>query len=151
VSGPRADLAAAALGGGWFFVLLVPTWTRGWLLARGNDIPWNVAFLALSGVLVARLFRRSIARSDTVLGDLGRAVVLPLAGCVVYLTLWNAREWWPPAGTANLHDSLVVYPWGLVSVLLGFWIVIPYGYLCQRTMRRVLETHESSSAQVGRD
>jgi hypothetical protein len=128
---------AAALGAGWFVVLQISPWTSDWLRESARALPWNVAFLALSSVVMARLARPFILSAESQAADVGRAVLLPLAGCVVYLTLWNARSW--IGGSAiNLHDSLILYPWGVVAVALSFWVVVPYGYFCQRVMRRVL-------------
>jgi hypothetical protein len=139
----RADLAAVLLGVGWFAVLLIPPWTRSWLLEERGAVPGHLALLAVSSVIVARVGRRFVARADSLAADLWRAVVMPAAGCLVYLTLWNFREWLrPPRGVANLHDTLVLYLWGPVAVALSGYVVVPYGYCCQRVMRSLLQNHE---------
>lgn len=130
---------AALLGAGWFLVLLVPPVTREWLLAGRNQAGLHVSLLVASSVAVAWLFRGIIARAETWRAHLVRAATIPLAGCVIYLTLWNvwslSRDAWRGYGL-NLHDALVLYVWGLGSAVAAWYVMIPYGLLCQYVMNR---------------
>ena len=132
---------AALLGLGWFVVLLIPPWTRTWLLERGWILR-QVLLLVASSVILAFLFRNHIARAQGTFADLARGAALPYVGCVIYLTLWNALAWirqWMFGGLTSLYDSLILYPWGLSYALISCWVIIPYGYFCQRMMKRALE------------
>lgn len=133
----RYVAAAAALGAGWFVVLLLPAMTRDWLLAA----PWrNGGLLVVSSVLVAVALRRFIASAETTGQDLLRAVLMPLAGAVVYLTLCNAAIWAESlirGGLANAHDTLSLYVMGLAATVLSCFVVVPYGWLCQTVMNRL--------------
>ena len=124
-------VTAAALGAGWFVVLLIPGVTRGWLLENGWQ---NLAFLIVSSVLVAVMCRRFIARADGLRDHLFRAAVLPLLGCFVFLTLWNAWIWIGSHGVANIHDTLSLYLMGMAAAVWSFFVVGPYGLLCERIM-----------------
>jgi hypothetical protein len=127
-------LTACALGAGWFVVLLIPGLTRGWLLAD----PWlNLGCLATASACVAVAWRRFIADADTLGAHLVRAVVIPYGGCLVFLTLLAAVFW----GRALLdgepmtvHDTASLYVSGVSAAAVSFFVVIPYGLLCQYVM-----------------
>jgi hypothetical protein len=130
----RFVATAAALGAGWFVVLLVPGVTREWLLA--GWLP-SLACLVAASVLVALPARRWIARAETFGARLLRAVLVPAAGCVLYLTLWAALaglRGLAGGETLNAHDLLSLYATGLAAAAASFWVVVPYGYLCQVAM-----------------
>jgi hypothetical protein len=134
----RYLVTAAFLGAGWFVVLLIPTWTRQWLLEDRGSIVGHVAALALASMLVAWIFRHYIGGADGLGQNLKRALLLPYVGCLIYLALWNAltlaravAHGWSP----EVHDMLVLFPWGLGSALAAFFVVIPYGLLCQVLMK----------------
>ena len=128
---------AAALGIGWFVVLLLPGMTREWLLASAFQ---NLACLVAASVIVALLCRRFIQGADTLGGDVLRAAVIPYLGCLVYLTLWAALLWMRSVifgGLANLHDTLSLYVMGLTAAAVSFFVVIPYGLFCQYVMKSI--------------
>ena len=133
----RYCATAGALGVGWFGVLLVPRLTREWLLA---DVPQNLACLVVASVVVAVVCRRYIDRADTLGDHLVRAVVIPYLGCIVFLSLAAALLWmrrFLHGGLANLHDTVSLYVMGLTATTLSFFVVIPYGLLCQYVMSSV--------------
>jgi hypothetical protein len=76
--------AAAALGCGWFVVLLVPSVTREWLLA---DIFQNLGCLVIASIIIAVAARKFISSADSFGEHLLRATVIPYLGCLLYLTL----------------------------------------------------------------
>jgi hypothetical protein len=139
----RYVITAALLGLGWYAVLLVPPWTRDWLRQDRNwtGIPLNGALLMVTSVVVAWAFRRFIAGAQDFRQHLLRAAVMPYAGCVVYLTLWNAVAWTSDLShgvRGSVHDSLVIYPWGLAYALIACFVVVPYGLACQYAMSAAL-------------
>jgi hypothetical protein len=139
----RYCTTAAALGAGWFVVLLVPGMTRQWLLA---DIGRNLGCLAVASVVIAVVCRGFIGGADSFGGRLLRAVVVPFLGCFVFLTLWTALLWVPSlvlGGLANLHDTLSLYVMGLAATAISFYVVVPYGLVCQYVMESVLDGHEA--------
>lgn len=145
--------SAALLGCGWFPILLVPSWTRGWLLSSPRWIAGNVVLLAASSMVLAWLFRGVIAGARARSEHVRNALLLPYAGCVIYLTLWNAATWiegLARGGSTNLHDSLVLYPWGLGYAMAACFVVVPYGYLCQVLMSRAAEPAASSRDRAPR-
>jgi hypothetical protein len=128
---------AAALGVGWFLVLLIPRITREWLLA---EILQNLVCLVVASVVVAVVCRGFIRRADTLGAHLVRAAVIPYVGCIVFLslcavTIW-ARSFWN-GGLANLHDTLSLYVMGLTATTVSVFVVIPYGLLCQYVMNSI--------------
>jgi hypothetical protein len=130
----RYCLTAGVLGVGWFGVLLIPGVTRGWLLAD----PWqNLGCLVAASVLVAVVCRRYIGQAATPGDHLVRAAVIPYLGCLVFLSLWAALLWlrsfWY-GGLANLHDTVSLYVMGMTAAAVSFFVVIPYGLLCQYIM-----------------
>ena len=130
----RYLVTAALLGIGWLPVLLFPSVTRGWLL---EDVPSNVACLMTASVIVAVVFRSFIQRADTFSSHVWRATVVPYAGCAIFLTLWNAMIWIEDlmfGGLANLPDTLSLYAMGFLAASLSFFVVVPYGLLCQYVM-----------------
>jgi len=138
----RYCVTAGALGLGWFLVLLIPGVTRGWLLSSAGV---NIACLIASSVFVALVLRRFIENAETFAEHLLRAAILPLFGCVVFLSLWNAAYWgktllW--GGLANLHDTLSLYVMGMLAAVVSFLVVIPYGLLCQYVMSRELSRRD---------
>lgn len=144
----RYYVTATALGAGWFIVLLIPAWTRQWLLGDRQIVAWHVAGLALSSFLVAYAFKRWIGTADSFASHLRRAAILPYAGCLAYLTLFNIFIWLKQifvGGLTNLYETLILYPWGLSYALIACFVVIPYGLLCQILMSRAL------AAAVARD
>ena len=50
-------------------------------------------------------------------------------------------------GLANLHDTLSLYAMGLMATALSCYVVVPYGYVCQRVMHRLSGIDESSTAR----
>jgi hypothetical protein len=129
--------AAAALGIGWFVVLLLPPLTREWLLA---DILQNLGCLLAASVIIAVMARKFISSADTFGKDLVRATVVPYLGCLVYLSLSAALLWirtFLYGGLANVHDTLSLYVMGLTAAGVSFFVVIPYGLLCQYVMKTI--------------
>ena len=138
----RYFVTAALLGAGWFVVLLIPPWTRQWFLGARRAIGWHIALLTLASVLVAWIFRSYIGGASGTGQHLKRALLLPYAGCFIYLVLWNVLTCiqatsygWP----LEIHDMLVLFPWGLSFALAAFFVVIPYGLLCQYVMVNTLD------------
>ena len=114
----RYGFTAAALGVGWFFVLLIPRITREWLL---GDVLQNLACLMVASVIVALVCREFIDRAETLGAHMVRAVVIPYLGCIVFLSLaaamlWARSIWY--GGLANLHDTVSLYVMGLTATTL---------------------------------
>ena len=127
-------VTAGALGIGWFVVLLVPSVTREWLLA---DILQNLGCLVVASIIVALAARRFISNADTFGEHLLRATEIPYLGCLVYLSLSAGLLWLQTflyGGLANVHDTLSLYVIGLSAAAISFFVVIPYGLLCQYAM-----------------
>ncbi|HUD00576.1 MAG TPA: hypothetical protein VMR88_18945 [Candidatus Polarisedimenticolaceae bacterium] len=115
-------------------VLLVPSVTREWLLA---DILQNLGCLVVASIIVALAARRFISNADTFGEHLLRATVIPYLGCLVYLSLSAGLLWLQTflyGGLANVHDTLSLYVMGLSAAAISFFVVIPYGLLCQYAM-----------------
>lgn len=112
-----------------------------------RNVGQNLALLVVSSVLVAVLCRRFIARADGLGDHLIRAVVLPLLGCFVFLTLWNARIWIGSSGVANIHDTLSLYLMGTAAAVYSCFVVVPYGLLCQRIMNVLVPSGVSSCSR----
>jgi hypothetical protein len=133
----RYCFTAAALGAGWFLVLLIPRITRQWLLA---DVLQNLVCLVVASVVVAVACRGFIDGADTLVAHLVRAAVIPYIGCIVFLSLFAVMLWvrsfWY-GGLANLHDTLSLYVMGLTATTVSLFVVIPYGLLCQYVMNSV--------------
>ena len=51
---------AALLGAGWFAVMLIPSWTRPWLLEERALIVFNLVELMAASVIVAAIFRGAV-------------------------------------------------------------------------------------------
>ncbi len=139
----RYCTTAAALGAGWFGVLLVPGMTRQWLLA---DIGKNLGCLVVASVVIAVVCRGFIGSADTLGSRLLRAVVVPFLGCFVFLTLWTTLLWVPSlvfGGLANLRDTLSLYVMGLTATAISFYVVVPYGLACQYVMKSAHDAMES--------
>lgn len=133
---------AAILGAGWYLVLLLPPWTRAWLTGEPRTAGWSIAELMLTSVIVAALFRRTIQTSHTWGAHMVRALTIPYAGCLVYLTVWNAGVWARTllfGGLANLHDTMAVYVWGTRDALFSCFVVVPYGLVCQVVLKEFLD------------
>ena len=133
---------AGALGLGWLAALLLVPTTRDVLIGNRdnyNSIALNALLLVLTGLIVAWVFRRFITSARSWKGDLLRAVVLPYAGCLIYLTLLILTSWAEGllAGRGFHWHLLALYYWGFLFALAAFLVVIPYGLLCQYVMRRV--------------
>jgi len=132
--------AAAALGIGWFVVLLIPAVTREWLLA---DVFQNLGCLVVTSIIVALAARKFISSADTFGEHLVRATVIPYLGSLVYLSLSAGLIWLNTflyGGLANLHDTLSLYVMGLSAAAVSFFVVIPFGLLCQYAMSSVSNT-----------
>ncbi len=128
---------AAALGIGWFVVLLIPSVTREWLLA---DVFQNLGCLVVASIIVALAARKFISSADTFGEHLLRAAVIPYLGCLVYISLSAGLLWIQTflyGGLANVHETLSLYVMGLSAAAVSFFVVIPYGLLCQYAMRSV--------------
>ena len=133
-------VTAGALGIGWFVVLLVPSVTREWLLA---DIFQNLGCLVVASIIVAVAARKFISSADSFGEHLLRATVIPYLGCLVYISLSAGLLWLNTllyGGLANLHDTLSLYVMGLTAAAVSFFVVIPYGLLCQYAMNSVSNT-----------
>lgn len=148
----RYCVTAGGLGFGWFLVLLIPGITRTWLL---SSVGVNIACLIAASVVVALLLRRFIESAETFPEHLLRAMIVPLVGCFVFLSLWNAAYWgktllW--GGLANIHDTLSLYVMGILAAVVSFLVVIPYGLLCQYVMSREASSRRDTGAlsEVGR-
>ena len=129
-------MTAGVLGLGWFLVLLIPGITRTWLL---SSVGMNIVCLIAASVFVALVFRPFIDRAETFTEHLLRAAVIPLVGCFVFLSLWNAALWGRTllfGGLANIHDTLSLYVMGMLATVVSCLVVIPYGLLCQYVMSR---------------
>jgi hypothetical protein len=77
-----------------------------------------------------------------------RATVIPYLGCIVFLSLSAAMLWtrnFLYGGLANLHDTVSLYVMGLTATTVSFFVVIPYGLLCQYVTSAV----SSSMAREG--
>ena len=132
--------AAGALGIGWFVVLLIPAVTREWLLA---DVFQNLGCLVVTSIIVALAARKLISSADTFGEHLVRATVIPYLGSLVYLSLSAGLIWLNTflyGGLANLHDTLSLYVMGLSAAAVSFFVVIPFGLLCQYAMSSVSNT-----------
>jgi hypothetical protein len=130
----RYCTTAGALGVGWFVVLLVPRATREWLLA---EVALNLVCLVVASILVAVVCRRVIGQATSLGDHLVRAAMIPYLGCFVFLTEWAAVDWTRTlvrGGLANLHDTLSLYAMGMLAAVVCFYVVIPYGLLCQYVM-----------------
>ena len=140
-------MLAAILGAGWFLVLLVPPWTRQWLIGEPRMVGWTMGEMMLTSVIVAATFRRAIQTSDTWGAHVLRALTIPYAGCLIYLTVWNLRVWARTllfGGLANLHDSIAVYYWGTFYALIACFVVVPYGLVCQVALKELLDRTDAS-------
>jgi len=129
---------ALLLGLGWCAILLIPDTTRAWLLTSGDSLMNLLALLATS-VVTARIFRRWITTARSRRANLLRALLIPWAGCVIYLTVYNGYAGamdFLNTGRVNVHDSVVLYYWGFVYVLLVGYVVFPYSFLCQWLLNR---------------
>jgi len=131
---------AGAVGCGWFVVILVPGITREWLLA---DILQNLGCLVVASIIVALAACTFIGSADTFGGHLLRATVIPYLGCLVYLSLSAGLLWLQTflyGGLANVHETLSLYVMGLSAAAISFFVVIPYGLLCQYAMSLLSNT-----------
>lgn len=141
----RYSLTAGVLGVGWFVVLLVPGITRNWLLENPGQ---NLVCLVVTSVVMAVACRRYVARAYTFREHLVRATVLPYAGCFLFLSFWAAMPWvqslWRDS-LANIHDTLSLYGMGMTAAVVSFFVVIPYGLLCQYAMHAASRAAATSS------
>jgi hypothetical protein len=136
----RYCLTASLLGSGWFLVLMVPRITREWLL---GDIWRNLMCLVIASVLAAIVCRGFIRRAETFGDHLIRAALVPYFGCFTFLSLWAALLWTQSllyGGLANAHDTLSLFAMGMTAAAVSFFVVIPYGLLCQYVMHAVLHS-----------
>jgi hypothetical protein len=119
-------------------VLLIPDVSGHFILAEPR---WNVASLVSGSLVIAYLFRAWIAAPGTFSEQVGKAIVITYAGCFVYLTVLNlsltAVESFRFGATARLQDWLSRYFWGMLAALSAFYVVIPYGVVCQLVMNRI--------------
>ena len=62
---------------------------------------------------------------------------------------WSCRLLWVPSlvfgGWADLRDTLSLYVMGLTATAISFYVVVPYGLVCQYVMESVFDTHEACS------
>ena len=140
-------LLAAVLGAGWFLVLLIPTWTRSWLIGEPRMIGWTMGEMVVTSVIVAAIFKRAIQLSDSWGAHILRSLTIPYAGSFVYLTVWNARVWTRTllfGGLANLHDTMAVYYWGMCYAVVACFVVVPYGLLCQVVLKEFLDRADAN-------
>lgn len=130
-------LAASALGAGWMLVLAVPKLTGGFIQLSPR---WNVASLIIASIIVAYLFRSWISKPGSPGAQVGRAMVITYAGCVVYLTLFNLvseAESLRFGATEGFRDWLSRYLWGTIAALCACYVVVPYGIFCQLALNRI--------------
>lgn len=138
--------AASILGAGWLLVLLIPRMTGQWIRVGPQ---WSVAPLILGSILTAHLFRNWISRARTTREQLLRALVIPYAGCLIYLTLLNVfieAENLRIGAHITAHNSIARYVWGSFSAIVGFYIVIPYGLVCQLVLNRICKNEDHAKA-----
>lgn len=133
------DSSAALLSAGWCVVLLLPGMTREWLLG-GASIYLHLAALIFAGILISRLLKPFILSAESFGQRLWRAFILPLAGAATYLlliiaSLWIRQLW--DGGLMNIHDSVALFVQGIVATLVSFYVVVPYGLVCQFVLERV--------------
>ncbi len=143
----RYYTAAVALSAGWMIVMLSAPLAAEWIW----EAPFvNLVFFSISGIITARIFQNWIYNSDSVAADLGRAIAITPVAATIYLSFWvlyliivpGFDSSLFPAGNGsspNFRDALLVVPWGLFSMAASFYTVVPYAWLCQYILRRVLE------------
>jgi hypothetical protein len=135
--------SASGLGLGWYLVLQVPSTTRGFLAGIGQVT--SALLLCLVSLLVATALRRFIANADN---DLWLTVVGPYAGAVLF-GLATAVTLWMRNGFRSLayFDLFVLLPyWSLLAAVWCSLLVLPMGYVAQRTMRWVASHGEDIRA-----
>ena len=129
-------IKALVLGFGWILVLSWNPSTKGWLSHQdGKLFLLHSFFLVVTSVLLAAVFENWIRSAEDFLDHLFRAAVLPFVGCVIYVTfynVWAASVDFMNTGRVNLHDSTVLYLWGLFAAVQGSLVIVAYGYFCQR-------------------
>lgn len=131
----RYYATALLLGIGWFPVLSISPLHRQFLLVNGSlTYLISMVFLSLTSLVIAIIFRRFIVGAKSWRSDSVRALVLPLAGCLVYVSLLNTYSCFQ-AGRMFQHDQLVLYVWSIAFTILWLPLVFPYGLVCQRLMR----------------
>ncbi len=131
---------ALALGFGWFAVLLIPSTTRGWILNGPGGAFATLVALVISSLLTSYIFKRWIVSASSFRDNLLRAVPIPYVGCVIYLTLYNVFAGsidFANVGRVNVHDSVVLYYWGLLYAALAAYVIIPYSFFCQWILNRI--------------
>jgi hypothetical protein len=139
-------LAASALGAGWLLVLLIPKTTGQWIRVGPQ---WSVAPLILGSILTAYLFKTWISSARTTREQAKRAFVIPYAGCLIYLTLLNIfieAQNLRIGAHISTNDSVARYVWGSISAIYGFYVVIPYGFVCQVVLNRICRNEEQRNA-----
>ncbi len=139
----RFYATALTLGFGWFAVLLIPQSTRGWILGGGGGpgaILANLSAVPISSLLTAFIFRSWIASARSLGGNVLRAISLPYAGCLIYLSFYNVYAGsvdYVNVGRINVHDSFVLYYWGLMYTALASYVIVPYSFFCQWILNRI--------------
>jgi hypothetical protein len=127
-------------GCGWFVILLVRA-----LPGNGFWLTFlqNLGCLVVASIIVALAARTLISSADSFGEYLLRAAVIPYLGCLVYLSLSAGLLWLQTflyGGLANVHDTLSLYVMGLSAAAISFFVVIPYGLLCQYAMSLLSNT-----------
>jgi hypothetical protein len=103
----------------------------------------NLGCLVVAIIIVALAARTLISTADSFGEYLLRAAVIPYLGCLVYLSLSAGLLWLQTflyGGLANVHDTLSLYVMGLSAAAISFFVVIPYGLLCQYAMSLLSNT-----------
>lgn len=129
---------ALALGFGWFAVLLIPA--REWILEGPGGALANLVALVVSSLLTSYIFKRWIVSATNFRDNILRAIPIPYVMCVIYLTLYNVYTGsidFANIGRVNVHDSVVLYYWGLMYAVIISYVIIPYSFLCQWILNRI--------------
>jgi hypothetical protein len=136
----RYYATAGILSLGWLGVLMIPGWTRAWFIGTESSWAWNALFLIGTGLMLAKWFRSPIGRARTFSEHLHMAIVVPYIGSMAYLTIYNIWIWvhhWLFGGLATIHDTMSLYVLGFSAAVMAFFVIIPYGLLCQWLMNKV--------------
>ena len=148
----RYSHIAFLMGLPWYIALLVPMWTRDFLLYGLIDdrsglslVFWrvnSVILLCLTSLGVAVTCRRWIVNAKG-WQNLFLGAALPFYGCTLFLVsvllvgLLGEAMW--IGGELNLHELydeyFIILPWGLMYTAFSVYVVIPMGCLSQVAMR----------------
>ena len=126
---------AAWLGIGWFAVLGISPATSRWVISGPGGAGVNFALLVVASVITARLFRKPIVQATRFREHALRAAIIPYAGCLVYLTVYNVVYIVP--GASHWRELINLYLLGLGTAIGSAYTVVPYGFVCQIIMHRV--------------